>query len=267
VEEAVLQSHDTKEGVQPALRSFRVLEALNAAGTATLMHLHEATGLPKPTLVRLLDTMIAAGYVRRISRSAGYTLTERVLRLSSGFRYNDLVVEAARPFLSALTAEYKWPVALATFDRDAMLVRISTRHESPFSTDTDWLNKRLPMLVSALGRTYLAFCPEEERRLILALLRSSRAAVNAQARDEKHIASLLSAIHKRKYATTAPMRGDPAIGIAVPVMNGESVSACITMRYLGVAMSEAEAVRRYLAPMQRAAQGIATAYERLINAA
>lgn len=261
------QSHETKEGVQPALRSFRLLEALNTTGTATLMRLHELTGLPKPTIVRLLDTMIAAGYVRRISRSAGYTLTERVLRLSSGFRHNDLVVEAARPFLSALTAEYKWPVALATFDSNAMLVRISTRHESPLSTDPDWLNKRLPMLLSALGRTYLAFCPEEERRLILAMLRSSRTAANALARDEKYTASLLAGIRKRKYATTAPMRGDPAIGFAVPVMNGERVSACITMRYLGVTMSEAEAAERYLAPMLRAAQGIATAHERLINAA
>lgn len=162
------------EGVQPVLRSLAVLEALSAARTATLTHLHHATGLPKPTLVRLLDTMISAGYVRRISRTAGYTLTERVLRLSSGFRHADLVVEASRPFLSALTAEHKWPVALATLDHEAMLVRISTRHQSPFSTDPDWLNRRLPMLVSALGRAYLAFCPAEERRLILAALKSSK---------------------------------------------------------------------------------------------
>ena len=60
------------------------------------------------------------------------------------------------------------PIAMliATFDRDAMLGRISTRHESPFSTDPDWLNKRLAMLLSALGRAYLAYCPDEERELI-----------------------------------------------------------------------------------------------------
>lgn len=255
------------EGVQPVLRSLAVLEALNAAGTATLTHLHQATGLPKPTLVRLLDTMISGGYVRRISRTVGYTLTERVLRLSSGFRHADLVVEASRPFLSALTAEHKWPVALATLDHEAMLVRTSTRHESPFSTDPDWLNRRLPMLVSALGRAYLAFCPEEERRLILAVLKNSKASMNAQARDEKYVSSMLSAICKRGYATTAPMRGDPAMGLAIPVMEGDRVAACITMRYLGSTMNEAEAAERYLPPMQHAAKGIAAAYERMLRGA
>ena len=252
------------EGVQPVLRSLAVLEALNAAGTATLMQLHESTGLPKPTLVRLLDTMIAGGYVRRISRNAGYTLTERVLRLSSGFRHGDLVVEASRPFLSAITAEHKWPVALATLDRDAMLVRISTRHESPLSTDPDWLNRRLAMLLFALGRAYLAFCPEEERRLILAILRTSKAAMNAQARDERYVASLLAGVRRAGYATTAPMRGDSAMGIAVPVMEGERVAACITMRYLGSTMNEAEAAKRYLGAMQNAAKAIAAAHQRMV---
>ncbi len=255
------------EGFQPVLRSLKLLEALNATSTATLSRLHADTGLPKPTLVRLLDTMISAGYVRRVSRSAGYELTERVLRLSSGFRHKDLIVEASRPFLSALTAEHKWPVALATLDHDAMLVRISTRHESPFSTDPDWLNRRLAMLVSALGRAYLAFCPEEEQRLILAMLKSSKSAMNAQARDDKYVSSMLAAIRKRGYATTAPVRGDPAMGLAVPVMEDGKVAACITMRYLGSTMNEAQAAERYLSPMRHAAAAIAASHEHLVNAA
>jgi IclR family mhp operon transcriptional activator len=248
---------DAEAGVQPVIRSLQILEALNAAGTATLALLHEETGLPKPTLVRLLDTLIAAGHVARLPRRGGYALTERVLRLSSGFRHADRVVEAARPFLSALTAEHKWPVALATFDHDAMLVRLSTRHESPFSTDPDWLNRRLAMLISALGRAYLAFCPDDERELIVSLLKSSRAPANAAARDDKYMAAMIAGIRKRGYATTAPVRDAPAMGIAVPVMEETRVVAAITMRYIGSTMSEAEAVRRYLAPMHAAAAAIA----------
>lgn len=250
------QSPAEMEGVQPVLRSLNLLEALNAAGTATLARLHADTGLPKPTLVRLLDTMIAAGYVRRVSRMAGYTLTERVLRLSSGFRHGDLVVEAARPFLSALTAEHKWPMGLATLDRDAMLVRLSTRHESPFALDPDWLNRRVPMLVSALGRAYVSFCPHEERRVLLALLSGSKSKMNATARDGKYVAAMIEGIRKRGYATTAPVRGDPTMGLALPVMQGERVAACINMRYIGSAMGEAEAVTRYLPALQRAAAAI-----------
>lgn len=245
------------DGVQPVIRSLQILEALNGAGSSTLADLHDATGLPKPTLVRLLDTLIATGHVARLPRRGGYELTERVLRLSSGFRHADRVVEAARPFLTALTAEHRWPVALATFDRDAMLVRLSTRHESPFSTDPDFLNRRLPMLISALGRVYLAFCPDDERELILALLRETKAPGNAPARDKTYVRNTITAIRKAGYATTVPLRGDPAMGLAVPIMDGERVAAAITMRYIGSTMNEAEAARRYLTPMRAAAAAIA----------
>lgn len=243
--------------IQPILRALLVLEALNQRSPMALASLHEATALPKPTLVRLLDTLIAGGYVQRVSRKAGYALGARVLQLSGGFRYADKVVEAARPFLTTLTARHKWPVAVATFERDAMVVRVGTRRESPYSTDPDYVGQRLPMLVAALGRAYLAFCPDDERETILTLLRASKTRANALARDEKAVARLIAGIRMRGYASTAPVRGDPAMGLAVPIMQGERVVAAITMRYLGSVMSEEEAARRYLAPMRAAAEAIA----------
>lgn len=249
------------EPVQPVLRALQILEALNQETVTTLEKLHERTTLPKPTLVRLLDTLIDGGYVRRISRTAGYALAERVLRLSNGFRYADRVVDAARPFMHALTAEHKWPVAIATFENNAMIVRAGTRHKSPFSTDPNYLNTKLPMLVSALGRAYLAFCPDDERETILAMLRMSSARVNATARDEKAVARLLSGIRKNGYASTAPVPGDPSMGLAIPIMRGNDVAAAMTMRYFGSAMTEEEAVRRYLAPMRAAALAISASLE------
>ena len=248
-----------KPVVEPVMRALKLLEALNQEPVMTLGKLHLATALPKPTLVRLLDTLIAAGYVRRMSRRAGYSLSERVLRLSGGFRHTDRVIEAARPFLYALTAQHKWPIALATFDRDAMIVRAGTQHKSPFSTDPDYLDTRLPMLHSALGRAYLAFCPNEEREMILAMLRASPTRSNQTARDERAVARLLSTIRRRGYATPAPSQGDPSLGIAVPILQGPNVVACMVMRYIGAAMTEDEAARRYLAALRDAAGAISSA--------
>jgi IclR family mhp operon transcriptional activator len=245
-------------GIQPIIRSLAVLEALNDRSPMGLERLRDLTKLPKPTLVRLLDTLIEAGYVRRLSRRDGYALTERVLRLSGGFRYADKVVEAARPFISALTARHKWPVAVATRDRNAMVVRASTRRESPYSVDPDYTNKRVPILVAALGRAYLAFCPQEERELILAMLRASRARRNALAQDEKAVERLLSTIRQQGFASAATLHGDATMGIAIAIMNGPNVAATMTMRYFGSVMSEEEAARRYLAPMQEAARAIAS---------
>ncbi|MFZ3033450.1 MAG: DNA-binding transcriptional regulator [Parvibaculum sp.] len=244
--------------IQPIIRALQVLEALNLKTQMTLAALNEATGLPKSTLVRLLDTLIAGGYVHRVSRRAGYAVAERALRLSGGFRHADRVVEAARPFLSALTAEHKWPIGMATPEGDQMIVRASTRQESPFATDNDYLGERVPMLVSALGRVYFAFCAEEERETLLALMRNSKARRNALARDETAVARLVEAIRAQGFASTAPMPDRPVTGLAVPVMEDGRAVAAITMRYFGSAMTEAEAARRYLAPMQRAAAAIAS---------
>ncbi|MCF8470092.1 MAG: hypothetical protein K9G30_04855, partial [Parvibaculum sp.] len=150
-----------------------------------------------------------------------------------------------------------WPVALATFDGNAMFVRAGTPYHSPFSTDSDFLNQRLPMLVSALGRAYLAFCPEGEQRTILDVLRASTASADVAARDTTYVERLIAGIRARGYASTAPIPGDPAMGIAVPIMEGEHAAATMTMRYFASVMSEEEAAERYLVPMQHAAAAIA----------
>lgn len=250
-----------KNIVEPVVRALRILEELNRDTVMSLERLHKGTGLPKPTLVRLLDTLIAAGYVRRLSRTAGYSLAGRVLKLTRGFRNRDRVAEVGRPILRALTAKHKWPTGLATFDGKAMLVLAGTGHKSPLSTDPNYLGSRLPMLYSALGRAYLAFCPEEEREMILARMRASSARGDVPARDQKAVARLLAQIRAQGFASTEPRPEEPAMGLAVPIMQGNMVIACITMRYFGSAMTEKEAARRYLAPMREAAASIAEALE------
>ena len=140
-----------------------------------------------------------------------------------------------------------------------MRVRASSRGQSPFATATDRarLNRRVPLLVSAHGRAYLAFCPDEERDIILSLLRSSSRADDLVARDDRYVFAMISAIKRVGYAITAPEPAEPAIGLSVPVVIGANVVATISLRYLGKAISESEVARRYLAPLKTLATAIA----------
>src|SRR5512146_1252007 len=205
--------------VEPVLRTLRILEELNRHAPATLAQLSDAAGLPKPTVSRLLQTLEDGGYVVRLPRRSGYALRERTLRLSSGFRYSDAVVEAARPFLSALTAQHKWPIGLATLDRDAMRVRFSTGPESPFAIDENFVNRRVPMLLSALGRAFIAFCSEDEREKILDLLRHSLRETDRMARDARAVGRLLQSVRRAGFASAVEYPNAPAHGMAVPVLS------------------------------------------------
>jgi len=248
---------------QVLLRGLAVLENLNERVVSSVEQVAADTGLPKATVVRVLQNLASRGYVQRLPRRKGYMVGERVLNLSRGFRSRDAVVQAAQPLLTAFTARFKWPVSLATFEIDTMRVRASSSEQSPFATTTDRarLNRRVPMLISAHGRAYLGFCPADEREIILSLLKASGRADDLTARDDHYVGVTIEAIRRAGYALTAPMPSEPAIGLALPVSAGGRVLATISLRYLGRAISERQVTRRYLQPLQELADAIAHAYE------
>lgn len=246
--------------VQSALRALNVIEALNRNRVTSLEVLHGLTGLPKSTLVRLLETLIAAGYVVRVSRRDGYALTDSVLLLSAGVRHRDVLVDVARPALEAFTRKHKWQVSLATGERDCMLVRATTRDISPFAREEVFLNRRVGMLRSAVGRAYFAFCSPEERRTILKLVRTADPAQVADVGGPKAIAALVERVRRDGYAAIVRPPADPTRSLAVPVLEAgvrDRPLGAIVMFYYHSVMSEAQAAGKYLGLLQGLADQIA----------
>lgn len=247
---------------QVLLRGLSLIEAMNRRPVSSIEHLSAATGLPKPTTVRMLHILASKGYAERLPHRRGYRLGERVVGLSSGYRSRDAVVIAARPIMTAFTAQHKWPLTLATLDVDLMRVRASTLEESPYSTSVDRgrVGRRLPILMSALGRAHLAFCADDERETLLRLLRSDPRSRSSTKIDPEQLIATVADIVAQGYALNPAVRGEVAYGIAVPILHHREVLACMSMRYFGRTLSERQVARRYLAPLQEAAAQIAAAY-------
>jgi IclR family mhp operon transcriptional activator len=250
--------------VHTVAKALAIVEALNQSRVTPLAALHEITRLPKSSLVRLLDTLIDAGYVVRVSRRDGYALTEAVLRLSSGVRHRDLVVDVARPAMEAFTRKYKWQVSLATAESDSMVVRFTTRHISPFSREQNFLNRRVHMIQSAVGRAYFSFCSDEERDFILSVLRASGDELAIQ-EDAGHLAALVQRTRARGYATIRRPRSNPTQSFAVPLIDPQTESplGAITFFYFRSAMTEVQAVEKYLPPVRELAETVAAGLARL----
>src|SRR5258707_1129624 len=72
----------TSNPVQPVVRTLQVLEALNRKPASGLADLRHATGLPKPTLVRLRDAKAIEAH-RAAVRRRGYAvpISPRPLRM------------------------------------------------------------------------------------------------------------------------------------------------------------------------------------------
>ncbi len=92
---------DKEETVQGLERGLQVLEALSETSSASLQDLHLATGISKPSLLRLLNTLGRAGYVTRRVGDGRYRISA-----FSHFRRkpdrHDRVVEGGGPVLDRL---------------------------------------------------------------------------------------------------------------------------------------------------------------------
>jgi len=228
---------------------------MNEHNGSRVVELQRATGIPRPSLYRVLETLCTCGYVRK-RENKRYELTARIRALSSGHKDEDWIREIALPVLQQLQQEIVWPTDIVVFDDDAVVLAETTRRNSPLTIDKFRPGARLPLLRSATGRAYLAFCPDAERKAILERLAASPAPENERARDRRYIASLIARTRSNGYGQQHGEIDPKVAGIAVPVLSGERVTACVNITFIASALTCAEAASRYLVSLKRTARRI-----------
>jgi len=173
-----------------------------------------------------------------------------VLGFAESIRFVDHLVDAAIPHMRGFTEEHGWPLYLATISQGAIVIRHSTAPESPMSFEGAGLNARRPVLISALGRVWLAFCPEEERRAILRDIGVTR-------RQEAALEAVLERVRRDGIAFTQPPRPTRIHGMAVPIRRGSRMLGSLSMRFPRSTMTEEVVARRFGRLLQSLARAIA----------
>jgi IclR family mhp operon transcriptional activator len=183
-------------------RGLAVLRALNAmpGGIGGVSELARVTGIHRTTVKRLLETLRSEGLVHHKDEGLSYALGFEVRRLSEGYVAADWIDRVAAPAMQARLRALSWPSDLATPDAGFMIVRESTHRSSLLSQHRATIGIRIPMLVSSLGRAWLAWCADEEREATLALLGSRNDSIGEMARDSVCIRRLLRETRTRGYA-------------------------------------------------------------------
>jgi len=261
------EERSESSAMRGAERTLRVLAALNEQHGGTVSILAATTGISRPSVYRILDVLMLEGYVRRCKGGEDrYELTMLVRRLSAGYRDEDWIREAALPSIDALQREIVWPTDIATFHDNAMFLRETTRGQSPLTIDRVGVGIRLPMLRSATGRAYIAFCSEGEQRSILENLRLSQRPDDAQAHDAKLVRALISTTRKRGYGEREEDIYPKTNAIAVPVFLNGRVMACLNITFITSVLSPKEAAGRYLMQLKDTARAIEIHAQQLTQA-
>ncbi len=145
-------------------RTLAVLECANRLKQITVSSISEDCGIPPSSVVRILETLCAEGYLTHISRRGGYSLTSKVKSLSAGFHSKSLIMEVLQPVVDGLTKEFLWPFALATLDTDAMVVQYSSIPLSPLAHVRSTLHKRSSLISRAHGVAYMALLQQPRKK-------------------------------------------------------------------------------------------------------
>lgn len=146
-------------GVQSLERAFDLLEVLaDAGGVLGLSDLAARSGLPLPTIHRLVRTLVPLGYLRQ-DASRRYTLGPRLIRL--GETAGRLLGSWARPYLAELMESTGETANLAVLESGEVVYvgQVPSRHSMRMFTE---VGRRVQPHCTAVGKALLAQLPEDQ---------------------------------------------------------------------------------------------------------
>jgi len=242
-------------------RGLDVLAAIGDSSAATLGELHRQTSLSKATLLRILKTLQQAGWVERHEDDGRYVPTSAPGESGPAVAWRARLSALAAAPRATLQRRVPWPTDLGVRDGTAMLIVDAHRPINGLAVNYRVLGFRPTMLMSSLGRCYLAFCPDAEREEIVAALKRSPYPIDHAARRPDLIRRLVAQSHSLGYAARDPSQTradspDRFGAISVPVRLDGGVVACLSCAWLPAVTSEREVVATYLAELQGAAAAI-----------
>ncbi|TFB46971.1 IclR family transcriptional regulator [Cryobacterium tagatosivorans] len=208
-------------GVQSVERVFDLLELItDAGGQMMLSELATASGLPGPTIHRLLRTLAAKGYVRQLANRR-YALGPRLVRLGEGA--SQQMGAMARGELTRLVDQLGETANIAVIDSDMVLyvAQVASRHSMRMFTEA---GRRAHMHDTGVGKAILAQLRDETVRAIVA-----RAGMpTPTSRSIGNVDDLIAELHVIRERGYAVDDGEQEIGVrcfAMAVPNAPTPTA------------------------------------------
>ncbi|MEU7433884.1 IclR family transcriptional regulator [Streptomyces sioyaensis] len=208
-------------GVQSLERAFDLLERMaDAGGEVGLSELSSSSGLPLPTIHRLMRTLVACGYVRQ-QPNRRYALGPRLIRL--GESASRLLGTWARPFLARLVEETGETANMALLDGDEIVyvAQVPSRHAVRMFTE---VGRRVLPHSTGVGKALLAHHSPEEVRALLGRT-GMPAATEKTITEPDRFLEALADVRRLGYAVDDNEQEIGVRCLAVPVPNSPTSAA------------------------------------------
>lgn len=205
-------------GVQSVARVLDVLEIVaDGGGNMGLSEIAAASGLPSPTIHRLVRTLVDRGYMRQLPNRR-YSLGSRLIPLGEAAEAN--LGTWARPVLEDLVDKLGESVNLAVLDGDQIMYigQVPSRNSMRMFTE---VGRRVPAHCTGVGKAVLSHLPDEQIRALVA--RTGLPAKTPHTITDPE--ELVVAVHRVRGQGYAIDEGEQELGVrcvAVPVPGARS---------------------------------------------
>jgi IclR family transcriptional regulator, mhp operon transcriptional activator len=260
------------KSVRALERGLDVLLEIQSRRAASLHELHNALGLSKATLLRMLVTLGSKGLVWQRLADGAY-LPRNQNAAEHLVNTAERIAQIASPHMETLSSIAAWPSVLAVPRLDH--VEIIETNSPLFRLDAATLGPigmKLSYIHTATGRAYLSTCMASERDAIIARLRPK----DTDDESEQLLRDILDAAMLQGYSVRDPVHpwpdrskqmilrdGRRSMGVAIKA-HGYPV-ASINITWLTKHATGQEVIERHLGALQATARSIGAALEQPIG--
>lgn len=160
-------ANDTKGAIQSVDRLFDIIEIMSDyTHGITITELAEKAKLSPSTVHRFLSALTARGYAHKAAETGKYRMTARMYEIGAKVIPGLNILSVATPYLERLSEQAQESVHLVTRDEDEVLYLFKQDVYSSSINMGSRVGLRNPMYCTGVGKSILAFLPEEEVKRI-----------------------------------------------------------------------------------------------------
>ncbi|WP_251863725.1 IclR family transcriptional regulator [Achromobacter sp. Marseille-Q4962] len=248
-----------KDESSAALRALSLLEQVaRSPNPVSLAALTEATGLPKPSVLRILSRLVDAGMLLREPAGKSYVSGPRLCAMARDTLLNSPLRAERHRILDSLVDAIGETCNCTMLDGDEVIYLDRVETAWPLRVNLQ-SGSRVPLHCTASGKLFLAHMRREARQRVLRAAELPRYTPNTVC-DPDALEEELRVIRKEGASFD---REEFLLGIvcmAAPIMQGNRVVAAVAL-HAPVARLTIDAARAWLPRMQQAATALARTYE------
>ncbi|MFG1922262.1 IclR family transcriptional regulator [Cryptosporangium sp. NPDC048952] len=205
--------------VASVANAMRLIEALGRRDDSGVSELARELALSKPSVDRLLSTLMTAGYVEHVADTRKYRLTMKLVAVANAVKDRTGLIDVARPYLLQLADEFSETVNLGTLHQGSIVYADSVPSRQIFRIEPR-PGSEFPAHATAMGKAVLAFADQDVRERYLRDFRPLPFTPNTTTT----VADLRARLHlarERGYALDEGELVEEVYCVAAPVLSPE----------------------------------------------